>query len=130
MIQNGKKYLLFKEYPNGYFPKVVDNNLMKMQATPKHILPYLYAGHTIHVSVIKNGGMGFACAEVEVCGYSYGDTVSICKLRCWYEGDFVLHAEHVDAVEVPVCDSPQYKSIQILICCKTLIISVRAALAD
>lgn len=76
--------------------------------------------------------MEFACAEMEVCGWSYGDTgpVSICKLWCWYEGDFVLHAGHIDAIEVPACGSPQYKSIKILICCKTLITSVRVVLAD
>lgn len=135
LIQNGKKYLVFKEYLNGVFPKVVDNNECHENAdcSPNAfcLTCVLHStAHTIYVSAIKNGGMGFACAEMEVCGYSYGDTVSTCKLRCWYEGDFVLHAEHVDAVEVPASDSPQYKSTQILIRCKTLIMSVRAALGD
>lgn len=135
LIQNGKQYMLFKEYLNGDFPKVVANNECHENAgyslnafCPTCVLPS--TGHTIYVGVTKNGGMQFAGAEMEVCGYSYGDAVSISKLRCWYEGDFVLHAEHVDAVEVPACDSPQYKSIQILICCTTLITSVRAVLAD
>jgi len=133
LIQNGKKFLLFKDFQSDFY-EVVDNNECRENAgySPNAfcLTCMLHStGHTIYVSVIKNRGVGFACSEVEVCGYSYGDTVSICKQR-WYEGRFGLHAEHVDVVEVPACDSPQYKSIQILICCKILISSVRAALAD
>lgn len=65
---------------------------MKMQATPQTHLPCVLrsTGHTISISVIKNKVMGFVCAAMEVCGYSYGDIVSIYKLRCWNEGDFVF----------------------------------------
>lgn len=52
------------------------------------------------------------------------------KVTHLYEGDFVLCIERVYTVEVPACNSLQYKSIQTLICCKALITSVRAALAD
>lgn len=130
LIQIGKKYLLFKEYLNGDFSKGVDSNECYENAgcSPNaSCLPCVLhsTGHTIYVSVIKSRGTGFVRAETEVCGYSCGVTapVSICKL-CWYEGDFVLHAEHVDAIEVPACDSSRYKSIQILICCRTPITSV------
>ena len=87
LIQNGKKYLLFKQYLNGDFPKVVDNNECHENAgySPNTfcLTCVLHStDHTIYVSVIKNGGMGFAHAEMEVCGYSCGDTVSISKLQC------------------------------------------------
>lgn len=52
----------------------------KYRLFPTCILPHIVlqsTGHTVCVSPTKNAGMGFACAELEVCGYCCGDTVSI-----------------------------------------------------
>lgn len=52
-------------------------------------------------SVTKSEDMGFACAEVEVCGYGYGDAASVCirKGQYLYAGDFVLCTERVYTVK-------------------------------
>lgn len=121
--------MLYEDYVSDNFPKLADLIVsQKCLLLPKMHLTFVLPSASQYecASVTRNEDMGFACAEIEVCGYRYGDAASvcICKGQYLYEGDFVLCIERVYALKF------QYKSIQTLICCKALITSLRAALAD
>lgn len=63
LIQNGERYLLFKEYLNGIFPKVVDNNECHEKAgySPTRLaLPMCFVALVIqYMSVLlKTGASG------------------------------------------------------------------------
>lgn len=72
------EYLLFQQYLNGNFPKLVDNNeCHENTGYSPHVFCFTKAPVIPCVSITKNAGMGFVCAELEMRGYYCGDTVSV-----------------------------------------------------